>query len=165
MVEAGQVSPRRHGNARAINVSLLDAGLLDAVVRLVRLLDTPAEATFLLPRIKREIVYRLLKGEQSERLRHIALQGDHTHRIAKAIQWPRNEFDQPLRIDDIAQEEVPPAKAPLTELYAPVAPLPDGSPRRSSSPRGQSRRYSLSDRHATISSSSRSSVSTKPILP
>jgi AraC-like DNA-binding protein len=104
MVEAGHVSPRRHGNARAINVSPLDAGLLDAVVRLVRLLDTPAEATFLLPLIKREIVFRLLKGEQSDRLHYIVLHGDHTHRIGRAIERLHNEFDQPLRIDDIAQE-------------------------------------------------------------
>jgi AraC-like DNA-binding protein len=104
MVEAGHVSSRSHANVRAINVSPLDAGLLDAVVRLVRLLDTPAEATFLLPLITREIVYRLLIGEQGDRLRHIALQGDHTHRIARAIEWLRNEFDQPLRVEDIAQE-------------------------------------------------------------
>ncbi len=104
MVEAGHISLHSHANVRAINVSPLDAGLLDAVVRLVRLLDTPAEATFLLPLIRREIVYRLLIGEQSDRLRYTALQGDHTHRIARAIEWLRNEFDQPLRIDDIAQE-------------------------------------------------------------
>jgi AraC-like DNA-binding protein len=104
MVEAGHVSPRRHGNARAINVSPLDAGMLDAVVRLVRLLDTPAEATFLLPLIKREIVYRLLKGEQSDRLRYVVLHGDQTYRIGRAIERLHSEFDQPLRIDDLAQE-------------------------------------------------------------
>ncbi len=104
MVEAGHVSPRSHANVRAINVSSLDADLLDAVVRLVRLLDTPAEAPFFMPLITREIVYRLLKGEQADRLRHIALQDDHTHRIARAIERLREEFDQPLRMDDIAQE-------------------------------------------------------------
>jgi AraC-like DNA-binding protein len=104
MVEAGHVSPRRYGDARAINVSPLDAGLLDAVVRLVRLLDTPAEATFLLPLIKREIVFRLLKGEQSDRLRYVVHHGDQTHRIGRAIERLHSEFDQPLRIDDIAQE-------------------------------------------------------------
>ena len=104
MVEAGHISSRRHGDARAINVSPLDAGLLDAVVRLVRLLDTPAEAAFFMPMIKREIVFRLLKGEQSDRLRYIVLHGDHTHRIGRAIERIHSEFDQPLRIDDIAQE-------------------------------------------------------------
>jgi len=104
MVEAGHVSSRSYASVRAINVSPLDASLLDAVVRLVRLLDTPAEAPFLGPLITREIVYRLLMGEQGERLRHIALQESHTHRIARAIQQLHEEFDQPLRIDDIAQE-------------------------------------------------------------
>jgi AraC-like DNA-binding protein len=104
MVEAGHFSPRSRADVRAINVSPLDASLLDAVVRLVRLLDTPAEAPFLLPLITREIVYRLLIGEQGDRLRHIALEGAHTHRIARAIEWLRKAFDQPLRIDDLAQE-------------------------------------------------------------
>ena len=104
MVEAGHFSPRSHADVRAINVSPLDASLLDAVVRLVRLLDTPAEAPFLAPLITREIVYRLLMGEQGDRLRHIAVQGGHTHRIARAIERLRKEFDQRLRIDDIARE-------------------------------------------------------------
>jgi AraC-like DNA-binding protein len=104
MVEAGHVSPRSSVGLRAINVSPLDASLLDAVVRLVRLLDTPAQAPFLMPLITREIVYRLLVGEQGDRLRHIALQGGHTHRIARAIERLHEEFDQPLRIDDMAQD-------------------------------------------------------------
>ena len=104
MVEAGHFSPRSHADVRAINVSPLDASLLDAVVRLVRLLDTPAEAPFLAPLITREIVYRLLMGEQGDRLRHIAVQGGHTQRIARAVERLRKEFDQPLRIDDIARD-------------------------------------------------------------
>jgi AraC-like DNA-binding protein len=104
MVEAGHFSVQSHARVRAINVSPLDADLLDAAVRLVRLVDTPAKAPFLAPLITREIVYRLLMGEQGDRLRHIALQGSHTHRIARAIERLRNEFDQQLRIEDIAQE-------------------------------------------------------------
>lgn len=104
MVEAGHISSRSYADVRAINVSPLDASLLDAVVRLARLLDTPTQAPFLMPLITREIVFRLLRGEQGNRLCHIALQGGHTHRIARAIEWLRQEFDQPLRIDDMAQE-------------------------------------------------------------
>jgi AraC-like DNA-binding protein len=104
MLEAGYVASRSQANVRAIHVNPLDANLLNAVVRLVRLLDTPAEATFLLPLITREIVYRLLVGEQGDRLCHIALQGGHAHRIVRAIELLRTEFDQPLRVDDIAQE-------------------------------------------------------------
>jgi AraC-like DNA-binding protein len=104
MVEAGHVSPRSRADLRAMNVSPLDARLLNAVVRLVRLLDTPAEAPFLMPLIKREIVYRLLMGEQSDRLRQIAGQSGHTHRIARAIERLHQEFDQPIRVDEIAGE-------------------------------------------------------------
>ena len=104
MVEAGHVSPRSRADLRAMNVSPLDARLLDAVVRLVRLLDTPAEALFLMPLIKREIIYRLLMGEQSGRLRQIAVQSGHTHRIARAIERLHQEFDQPIRVDEIAGE-------------------------------------------------------------
>ena len=105
MVEAGHPAPRDHGAVRAIDVSPLDAGLLDAVVRLVRLQDSPAEeARFLRPLITREIVFRLLKGEQGGRLHHIASLGGHAHRIARALQRLREDFDRPLRIEDIARE-------------------------------------------------------------
>jgi AraC-like DNA-binding protein len=105
MVEAAHPAPRDHTAVKAIDVSPLDAGLLDATVRLVRLLDSPiSEARFLAPLIKREIVYRLLKGEQGGRLHHIAALGGSTHRIVGAIERLRKEFDQPLRIEDIAQE-------------------------------------------------------------
>jgi AraC-like DNA-binding protein len=104
MVEAGHLSPQNQAGVRAISVSALDAGLLDAVVRLVRLVDSPAEARFLAPLITREIIYRLLKGEQRDRLRHIAVVGGSTHRIVQAIERLRKEFDQPLRIDDLARE-------------------------------------------------------------
>ena len=97
--------PRDHAAVRAFDVSSLDAGLLDAVVRLVELLDAPAEeAHFLQPLITREIVFRLLKGEQGGRLRQIAVLGGHSHRIARALERLRKDFDRPLRIEDIARE-------------------------------------------------------------
>ena len=104
MVEAGHSAPRGHAAVKAIDVSPLDAGLLDAVVRLVRLLDSPTEAPFFMPLITREIIYRLLMGEQSGRLRHIAVLGGYTSPIARAIERLRKNFDQPLRIDDVARE-------------------------------------------------------------
>jgi AraC-like DNA-binding protein len=104
MVEAGHPTPRDHAAVRAIDVSPLDARLLDAAVRLVRLLDSPTEARFLAPLITREIVYQLLMGEQGGRLHHVAVLGGHSHRISQAIERLRKDFDQPLRIEDIARE-------------------------------------------------------------
>jgi len=104
MLEAGHVSPPGHADVRAIDVSPLDGNLLDAFVRLVRLLDSPAEARVLLPLITREIIYRLLMGEQGGRLRHLALQGGYTPHIARAVGRLRQDFDQPLPIEQLARE-------------------------------------------------------------
>jgi AraC-like DNA-binding protein len=104
MVEAGYASPRDHTDERAIDVSPLDGHLLDAFVRLMRLLDAPAEARVLLPLITREIIYRLLRGEQGARLHHLAIQGGYTSHIARAVKRLRQDFDQPLRIESLAQE-------------------------------------------------------------
>ncbi len=104
LVEAGYLAPRSQSAVTAIDVSPLDADLLDAVVRLVRLVDTPQDARFLAPLITREIVYRLLLGAQGSRLRQLAVLGGTTHRITEAIERLRNAFDQPLRMEDLARE-------------------------------------------------------------
>lgn len=104
MVEAGHPAPGRHAAVKALAVSPLDAGLLDAMVRLVRLLDTPSDVCFLRPHVTREIVYRLLVGEQGDRLRHLAALSGSSHRIAKAVERLRKDFDQPLCIEDLARE-------------------------------------------------------------
>jgi AraC-like DNA-binding protein len=104
LVEAGHSSPPGHADVRAIAVSPLDGNLLDAFVRLTRLLDSPAEARVLLPLITREIIYRLLMGEQGGRLRHLAILGGYTPPIARAVGRLRRDFDQPLRIESLARE-------------------------------------------------------------
>ena len=63
-------------------------------MRLVRLLDAPGEAHFLAPMVKRELVYRLLRGEQGGRVCQIAALGGHAQRIGQAIAR-RNLFDLP----------------------------------------------------------------------
>jgi len=105
MVEAVHPAPRGHAAVRAIDVSPLEAGLLDAVVRLLRLPDSPAEeARFLRPLVTREIVFRLLVGEKGGRLHHAAGLGGHGHRIGGALERLRNDFDRPLRVEDVAKE-------------------------------------------------------------
>jgi transcriptional regulator GlxA family with amidase domain len=104
MTEAGFSASLGSSDARAIDVCPLDADMLGAIVRLVRLVDHPAEARVLMPLIKREIVCRLLMGEQGARLRHLMSTGGYTPRIAKAVELLRQDFDQPLRIEQIARE-------------------------------------------------------------
>jgi AraC-like DNA-binding protein len=104
MAAAGHASPSGYADVRAIDVSLLDGNLLDAFVRLVRLLDAPVEAPVLMPLITREIIYRLLMGKQGGRLRHLAMVGGYTSHIARAVERLRQDFDQPLHIEDLARE-------------------------------------------------------------
>jgi AraC-like DNA-binding protein len=104
MLEAGYAPSRKPTGVRAIDVSLLDANLLEATVRLTRLLDSPAEAPILLPLIMREMVYRLLMGEQGVRLRHLATFGEGSSPIARAVEWLRQDFDRPLRVEQLAHE-------------------------------------------------------------
>jgi AraC-like DNA-binding protein len=104
MLEAGHVMLSGNADVRAIDVSSLDAELLDAVVRLVRLVGSPAEARILMPLIKREIIYRLLTGDQGGRLCHLTVSAGYTSNIARAVERFRHDFDQPVRMEEIAQE-------------------------------------------------------------
>jgi len=104
MVETGYASAPGRADMRAVDVSPLDVDLMDAVVRLVRLLDSRTNAQVLMPLIIREIIYRLLIGDQGGRLRHLALLGGHTPDIAKAVERLRQNFDQPIRIEELAHE-------------------------------------------------------------
>jgi AraC-like DNA-binding protein len=104
MVEAGQFSADTRKPVSAVDVGRLDVNLQDAIVRLVRLLETPAEAQVLMPLIIREIVFRLLQGEQGDRLRNLAIPEGNTPRIAMAVEKLRQDFNQPLRIEDLARE-------------------------------------------------------------
>lgn len=104
IVETDQPMSSNRADVRAINVSPLDADLLDAVVRLVRLVDSPTEARVLMPLITREIIYRLLMGDQGGRLCHLTVSGGHTSNIVKAVDRLRQDFDQSVRIKDLAQE-------------------------------------------------------------
>lgn len=105
MVELGQsAAPQKAVDVRAVDVSLLDGDLLDAVVRLVKLLDCPTQAPILMPMLTREIIYRLLLGDQGSRLRHISTGGGYTPIITRAVQHIRQQFDQTLRVEQMASE-------------------------------------------------------------
>jgi AraC-like DNA-binding protein len=103
-MESSVETKKGDASVKAIDVKSIDTNMLDAVVRLVRLLDTPDEGKVLVPLIIREIIYRLLVGGQGARLSHLLALGGDTHRISRAIGHLREHFDEPLRIDDMAHE-------------------------------------------------------------
>jgi len=104
VLEADQTLPTARADVSAMDVSPLDVNLLEAVVRMVRLVDSPDEAPVLMPLISREIIYRLLRGAQGARLRHLAAPNGYTRLVAQAVEKLRQNLDQPLRIEELAQE-------------------------------------------------------------
>lgn len=104
MIESGEAGGEDAREPLALDVSPLGEDLLDAALRLVRLMDQPDEAAVLAPLVMREIVYRLLRGAQGDRLRHLAAVGGHRSRIAAAIQRIHEDYDQALPVDALAEE-------------------------------------------------------------
>jgi len=88
---------------RALYLDRIDAPLLDATLRLVRLLRNPRDIPVLAPLALREIFYRLLCGPQGGHLQAVALQGSQSHRVNDAIEWLNRNYVEPLRIDELAR--------------------------------------------------------------
>ncbi len=88
--------------ARAMYLARTSAPLLDAVLRLIRLLDTPEEVPVLAPLALREIHYRVLTGELGHRLRELCVIDSQSQRIARAIELLKRRFKDPLRIEELA---------------------------------------------------------------
>lgn len=97
-------APNRSAPSRGIALGCPDAPLLDAFVRLVRLLEHPQHIGVLAPLVTREIFYLLLVGEQGDKLRRIAFGNGETQNIVKALHWLKDHFAEPLRIETIARE-------------------------------------------------------------
>ncbi|WUR12452.1 AraC family transcriptional regulator [[Empedobacter] haloabium] len=101
--DAGQAPAVRDAVQRGLAVSTAGPELLDAVTRLAALLDAPAaQQRFLAPLAEREILYRLLLGEQGERLRQIASADSKLARINRAIAWIKSHYADTLRVDALA---------------------------------------------------------------
>jgi AraC-like DNA-binding protein len=96
--------PQSAGTARpGIVVSTAPPELLDSVVRLLRLLDRPRDRKVLVPLIKREILWRLITGEQGDVVRQLGLADSSLTHIRRAVRWIRDNFASPFRVEDVAR--------------------------------------------------------------
>lgn len=93
---------RSAGDAPGIGLGTVTAALLEPFKRMIDLLDEPQSIPVLAPLIEREIHYRLIHSDQGECLRNIASVGSQGHRIARAINWLKANYCQPLRIEELA---------------------------------------------------------------
>ncbi|HEY7181179.1 MAG TPA: AraC family transcriptional regulator [Blastocatellia bacterium] len=107
MVELGQGASwnqRAEQLRLGLSVNPLSPSLLDAVVRLARLLETPNDIPILSPLVEREILYRLLTGEYGDRLRQIATADHRLSAVNRAINWLKQNYAAPFRIETVARE-------------------------------------------------------------
>jgi AraC-like DNA-binding protein len=103
MMEAGIETKKSDLRVKAIGVSSVDVDLVDAVVRLIRLLDTPDKRRVLAPLVIKEIVYRLITSGQGARLSHMLASTGDTRRISKAIGHLREHYEEPLKVENMAR--------------------------------------------------------------
>jgi len=99
LLEAPNHSPRYAG----LVVSDASEELLDPVVRLLRIADRPDDVRVLAPGIRREILWRLLTGEQGALVRQIGLTDGMLAHVAEAIRWIRRDYSRPLLVADLAE--------------------------------------------------------------
>jgi AraC-like DNA-binding protein len=87
---------------RAMSVVQLDEALLDAIIRLVRLLNDPHLIPLIAPLIEQEIVVRLLNGEHGAALRYLVASGSPSQHIAKVLTWLKLHYTESISMDDLA---------------------------------------------------------------
>ncbi|MGK7926136.1 MAG: AraC family transcriptional regulator N-terminal domain-containing protein [Spirulina sp.] len=88
--------------ARALSIGKTDEALIDAMGRLVDLLDRPFEAKVMFPLVLREIHFRLLLAQHGGMLRQLLRRGSHADRIAKAIACIKQDYASPLTVAELA---------------------------------------------------------------
>lgn len=102
LLQAQPPSSPTASTGRALMLARMNAPLLDAVLRLVRLLDSPDEAPVLAPLALREIHFRVLKGELGPRLLRLCEADGHAQKIARAIGLLKQRYTEPLSIEELA---------------------------------------------------------------
>jgi AraC-like DNA-binding protein len=88
---------------RAMYVNQIDSSMLDAVIRLVRLLDNPEDITILAPLFTKEILYRVLQGPHGNTLKEMAIEGSYIYRVKDVITHIMNNYNQSFRIEELAK--------------------------------------------------------------
>ncbi|APG27621.1 AraC family transcriptional regulator [Syntrophotalea acetylenivorans] len=104
MADSQLPPPRTQQSGRGMAIGETTLPLVNAFVRLIDLLDAEEDIPILAPVIQREIIYRLLVGDQGARLRQIAAAGSQSRQIAEAIDWLKGNYTQPLRIDELSTQ-------------------------------------------------------------
>ncbi len=94
----------RYENDPGFSVAAITPELMDAWVRMLRLMGNPDAIAALAPAYEREILFRVLQGPHGWMLREIAAPDTAMARVSLAIQWIRRDFAEPIRVESLAQK-------------------------------------------------------------
>ncbi|WP_150581938.1 AraC family transcriptional regulator [Pseudomonas fluorescens] len=78
------------------------AEMMDAWLRMMRLMDRPHEVAILAPMIEREILLRALQGPLGGILRDVARPDGRMTQIRRVTQWIREHYAEPFRVEPLA---------------------------------------------------------------
>jgi AraC-like DNA-binding protein len=92
-----------HNQDPGFSVAAVTPDLMDAWVRMLRLMDRPDDIAALAPVYEREILYRVLQGPHGWMLRDIAAPDSAMARVSQAIQHIRRDFAETIRVEALAQ--------------------------------------------------------------
>jgi AraC-like DNA-binding protein len=79
-----------------------DTEVIDAALRLMRLIERPASVPVLRTQLVREMHYWLLTGRHGAAIRRLGWPDGSVQRVARAVAVLRAEFAQPLRVERLA---------------------------------------------------------------
>jgi AraC-like DNA-binding protein len=96
-------SDARTASFSGMGVGHASGELLEAVARLLRLLDRPRDLAVLAPLLEREILWYLLSGDQAAVMREIVLTDGRLSRISQSIRWIRSHYAERFRVGALAQ--------------------------------------------------------------
>jgi AraC-like DNA-binding protein len=103
LLEYGGTAPAADSKP-GLSLSPVTPDLLDAAVRLLRLLDAPNDIAALAPLAEREILYRLLAADRTGMIRHIANGQSRLSQISRAISWMKIHYTESFSIERVADE-------------------------------------------------------------
>jgi AraC-like DNA-binding protein len=105
LLEADPSTSSRVRTAAPPGLGVADAGpeLLDAVIRMLALLDAPSDRAVLAPMLEREIMWRLLTGPLGSSVRQIGLADSSMTQISRAVRWITEHYAEPFRVDELAR--------------------------------------------------------------
>jgi AraC-like DNA-binding protein len=104
MLEMDEPPPPVSPTPRGISSTPMSEELGGAVVRLLECLRSPLDSRMLGRQTVREIVYRVLCGEQGGALRALASRDEHFSRIARVLKLVHAEYAKPLGVEELARK-------------------------------------------------------------